>query len=369
MATSCFCKRVLIKAYVSGNLGDDLMIKVLCDRYPHVRFVISGNRYYKRSFSQCRNLKYLSDDSCSRRIIRIIYGAIKRNRVLSYADFLADTRPFTCRIIAGGSMFIDNDDKRVMEANAIWMKKKTYIVGFNFGPYKSNAYVDYYRKLFARCSGITTREQQTKNLFRELNNITVAPDIVFSIVPDNIKTISKEVMISVVADTNVPMCKEQYITLLCRIIDEIRTNNLNPVLVSFCKKEGDEQLIKEILNQMDCPCDYLLYDGSNSAEIMNRFANSFAVVAGRFHSMIIAMIYKKKCFPLIYSHKMRHVLDDIGFHGYCFDLTEDKTNIDSTDISKFLTSADSFIVDENYVLQANKQFQYIDQVLNEKRSV
>ena len=93
MITRCFRKRALIKAYVSGNLGDDLIIKALCNRYPHVRFVVSGKRYYKSSFSECRNLKYLADDSYLHRIIRIIYSLIKRNRVLSYADFLADTLP------------------------------------------------------------------------------------------------------------------------------------------------------------------------------------------------------------------------------------------------------------------------------------
>ena len=33
-------KQILVKAYLANNLGDDLFLKVLFDRYPNIRWII-----------------------------------------------------------------------------------------------------------------------------------------------------------------------------------------------------------------------------------------------------------------------------------------------------------------------------------------
>ena len=38
-------KKVFIYAYLAQNLGDDLMVRILCERYPHIKF---QNLCYKR---------------------------------------------------------------------------------------------------------------------------------------------------------------------------------------------------------------------------------------------------------------------------------------------------------------------------------
>ena len=43
-------KRVLIYAYLEENLGDDLMVWLLCKRYPHIRFEVLTHGVYKEIF-------------------------------------------------------------------------------------------------------------------------------------------------------------------------------------------------------------------------------------------------------------------------------------------------------------------------------
>lgn len=52
-----------IRAFVKGNLGDDLFIYTLCKRYPNQKFVICGEEKYKCLFNSISNLKYIAEDS------------------------------------------------------------------------------------------------------------------------------------------------------------------------------------------------------------------------------------------------------------------------------------------------------------------
>ena len=53
-------KRVFIHAYAAGNLGDDLLIKILCERYPKVRFRMVVDAEYRQYYSKIKNLKVYS---------------------------------------------------------------------------------------------------------------------------------------------------------------------------------------------------------------------------------------------------------------------------------------------------------------------
>src|SRR5699024_1160694 len=43
-------KKVMVYAYSQFNLGDDLFIKILCERYPETQFVLYAPKQYKRCF-------------------------------------------------------------------------------------------------------------------------------------------------------------------------------------------------------------------------------------------------------------------------------------------------------------------------------
>ena len=48
-------KRVLVYAYLAGNLGDDLLVTILCRRYPKVEFHMLAEERYKQRFAALSN--------------------------------------------------------------------------------------------------------------------------------------------------------------------------------------------------------------------------------------------------------------------------------------------------------------------------
>ena len=81
--------RVCIKAFLNGNLGDDLFIYTLCTRYSTSKFIICGPGKYKSSFEKIGNLKYITTNPKIIMIflkpINIIIGKIKK--VLGLDDY------------------------------------------------------------------------------------------------------------------------------------------------------------------------------------------------------------------------------------------------------------------------------------------
>ena len=57
-------KKILIKAYAQLNLGDDLFIKMLCERYRDVEFYLFANSEYENLKGiESNNLKILYNDT------------------------------------------------------------------------------------------------------------------------------------------------------------------------------------------------------------------------------------------------------------------------------------------------------------------
>lgn len=66
-------KKIIIYAYTKFNLGDDLFIKVLCERYPKTKFIIYAPKDYKKCFKDIKNIKCYSSQSILNRAINYIY--------------------------------------------------------------------------------------------------------------------------------------------------------------------------------------------------------------------------------------------------------------------------------------------------------
>src|SRR4051794_27186100 len=54
-------KKILIYAYTNINLGDDLFIKILCERYPNADFLLIASHQYKTIFKSINNLTVKSN--------------------------------------------------------------------------------------------------------------------------------------------------------------------------------------------------------------------------------------------------------------------------------------------------------------------
>ncbi|MNR38780.1 Polysaccharide pyruvyl transferase [compost metagenome] len=66
----------------------------------------------------------------------------------------------------------------------------------------------------------------------------------------------------------------------------------------------------------------VFYDGDVSI-FLEKYSQVQYMFCGRFHSLILSMLFGHKIFPLSYSSKMNNTLDDLGYRGNIIDLEKD----------------------------------------------
>ncbi|MGC4019348.1 MAG: polysaccharide pyruvyl transferase family protein [Muricomes sp.] len=174
-------KKVFIHAYTAGNLGDDLLIRLLCDRYPKVHFRICADESYKERFKDIDNILVYSPSDKSVRLADKLINKIKHTD-RGFWKFLLKTSYATVHI--GGSVFVQHQDDFSaafhLDEELSARSKRIYVVGANFGPYTDEQYYLKYHELLKRYEGICFRDKYSWELFQELPNAMYAPDVVFN---------------------------------------------------------------------------------------------------------------------------------------------------------------------------------------------
>lgn len=329
-------KTIFIEAYTKENLGDDLFVKVLCDRYPDDKFILATLKTYSIPFESINNLdvKYIP------RYIDGIMSKLKSSfRISSYIkNKLSKKSDGT--VVIGGSIFIEpnNWQKHVEKNNALQNNSNNFfILGSNFGPYYTEYFKDSYREIFSKANDVCFRDQSSYKKFNELATVRTAPDVVFSMNTENIGQFSNEkyIVISVIDLSWRPDLKayrEAYENSIIQLSESIIKEGYKVILMSFCKFEGDEEAIERIIHKVDyeeLTHYYYRGDMNESLEVINGAAG---IVATRFHSMILGWIFNKPVLPIIYSHKMTNVLNDINYDGHFLEIK----NIEKFDLKKAL---------------------------------
>lgn len=309
-------KKIVVKAYTQLNLGDDLFIKILCERYKNTKFYLWANEMYKNLKGiDSKNLKIEYADNFFKKAIN------KMGREFGFQNFLEylSYRDMDAIVNIGGSIFMENSysdiDYKVRERGI--KKSKYFVLGANFGPYETKRYLERYREFFKKCEDVCFRDNYSKELFEENIKIRVAKDIVFSL---GEKSDSGDyILISIIDPERKSKIKnENYFDTLKSFILEAIDSGENIKFISFCKDEGDEEAIVKIRNRI--PNKYLSkiseyrYRGDLN-EALEIIKKSSSIVATRFHAMILGLAYGKKVLPICYSEKMINVLKDIEFES------------------------------------------------------
>ncbi len=346
--------KIYMRAYLSENLGDDLFVKILTERYSKHKFYsitcgfdkYKNNRYYK-------NLKIISSN---RYIFRII-------RKFNLEKIIANRLELV--VIIGGSMYIEANEKD-KDREFIIGKNKHYIIGTNFGPCTTEEYLNRVKKSFDNAQDVCFRESYSYDLFKYINHVRFAPDIIFSLDTSNIKKIdSKKVIISVVLCRRKSKIEyeESYEEKIIEMTKFFMNKGYEVTLMSFCKAEGDELAIQKILSKCDeelkSKINTYFYRG-NIEEALNVMADSEIIVGTRFHANIIGMILGKTVIPITYSKKTNNVLEDMNFKGKIIDLSK----IDELKIERLSNEELSYKIDiSKQKEEANKHFKELDKIL------
>lgn len=311
-------KKVFIQAYCRQNLGDDMFVLKLVQRYPDVSFYADVEAPYQDALKNEHNL--LLSDPVQKKPMLNSWAVKQFIHRFGYDAFVK----------IGGSIFMEPLDWKPQKPFPAWQAKllnsNKFIVGANFGPYYTQAFLERARSSLRYYRGVCFRDRYSYNLFSEFNHVQNSPDVLFGYTDIPEPRAGHGVGISVVALEKkllVNQYAEKYYDILAQVCDRLICSGIPVKLLSFCKAEGDTAAIEAILRRMEysqkaAVCNY---DGNISA-FLNVLNDCNLIMATRFHAMILGFVMNKTVFPICYSEKQTHVLEDCGFRGSMWNLLE-----------------------------------------------
>lgn len=357
--------------YDRQNLGDDLFIHTITKRYTKTKFYVWTSATNIETFKSLPNLKVLNQDSQFVKFLK----KIRPSFVSRYKGRMENR----CEAVVyiGGSLFIEYDNWKTI---LTWWdyeakNRNFYVLGANFGPYKTEEYREELANVFANTKDVCFRDSYSYEQFSEVSTVRMAPDILFDLDMPKRTDEKKRLFISVID------CKEkseginqfadfevEYLNYLTRCIVASINQEFSVTLSSFCKAEGDEYAIKKVMSLLPqgllSKVDVLNYNGKNAEEVLQAISNSDFVIASRFHAAILGFVSMKPVLPIVYSDKTIHVLQDIQFQGLVLDLRK----IQNVDFSKILENPRRQQIDniKQLQLESANHFLKLDKVFLER---
>lgn len=357
--------KVFIYAYTASNLGDDLFIQTICTRYPETQFYFYAPKVYRKTFAKLNNLKIIPSDEFLTKLTRWVCKFFEREH------FPRETHAKKCDIgiYVGGSIFAEHehwpDDIHNLKS-MLRTHDKLFILSPNFGPSKTEKFITTYGYLFSKATDVCFRDRESVQQFEYLPNVRQAADVVFQLPADPSKETSNNIVISVI---NPAVRKElatyetAYINKLAEIAESYITNGATITLMSFCESERDQETCGAIYQQINPNLQKSIstfHYNTNISEALSTIAQSQAIIATRFHAMILGWIFNKPVFPIIYSKKMKNVMNDNLFPGKYVDI-QHITEIDPETVYNALKEAPFEI--EEIKQSADSQFAVLDRYL------
>lgn len=333
--------KVYLRAYFNDNLGDDLFVHIIAGRYNsadiyclrsdkqlvHFPENVKGvcNLRDRLFYRKCR-LKNMTEESGR-------YDAVVESRAMEKADVV---------VFAIGSGFMEDHYPFWREGrDRAFYKKKPYLIGCNFGPYETDAFLATHIKYFKRCADVCFRDSYSDKLFSGIGRHEA--DIVFSYTGEKAYEELAGVRYQVIAPRGMDEeaeGREEYIAFMKECISEASKNGIKTVLIPFCNNQGDGKICDELA------CDDTIrvnYPEVSAAKIAGIIRAAERVIAVRYHSAVLALLYSVPVCIIAYSEKTTNVMADID------------GNIKVLNISDINTvSADSFLKDYVYEISDEK---------------
>lgn len=353
-------KKVFLKFYDLQNLGDDLFLHIITNRYTNKFTVVS--KLPSKVMNKSNILVYSRRNLLlfSRFIEKYIYPKnFLINWIINRNDFY---------VYIGGSLFIDNGDWKHWERERRFyrhLKRPYYILGSNFGPSKSGRYTELVEDILAGAQDICFRDSASSTNFKAHQNVRTSTDIAFTldISPFKVKP-EKMAVFSVISCRNRfdSVIADKYEQEVINLSQNLTDKGYKVVLMSFCKSEGDEAAIDSIVKKMPTELAYKTeiynYDG-DLHEALRLLARAEIIVGGRFHASVLGLLFSKKVLPMAYSDKTINLLGDMDYKGEIVDIRK----IDEFNGSMFDFDKISIHDISQQVIRAEDQFQELDEVL------
>ena len=303
--------RIKLFAYFAGNLGDDMMVRLLLERYPNITFFAPTWAEESDIFRKFPNFENME-------VIQRRYG--RMNHILNilfpfHRDFYLKSKlkriekDCVCSVYIGGSVYTERTTPASEESKLDG--PPLFVIGANYGR-KAADFGDYFR----RCAGVTFRDRVSYARFSDLPNVSYAPDVVLNFRgksgPPKGYTLINVMELHRPGLENWADRYEGKIAELCAHCER-------PLLVSFCRKEGDEDALARVAARVPRAATYR-YRG-DLEELLELFSGAETVIATRLHAMILAFCHQKPVAVFTYDEKIQNVAADMGF-GCVYPISE-----------------------------------------------
>lgn len=356
-------QRVYIGAFLINNLGDDLFLKVLLEKYPSYSFFVDLEEEYRTPFLKYNNISFVKHYPCEDFLNRITYKLfhfrvfelVRRKSALSVIDI-------------GGSLFIEQPGwKKAFDCRIKQLNKNNIFIGCNFGPYTDKNFVEIYRRFFEKCRFISWRDKYSYDIF-SMNNMQFAPDFVFNLsIKQSFQTEDGRVLIIPADVRNVvglSYSHEAYIKKMVELTQKCVEKGFIVELMAFCKAFHDDDVCYEICKQLNeaqkrCVDIYVYKNDMNEA--IEHIQRSEYIVPTRFHGMILGWLCEKRVYPIVYTKKQTDEMEMLRYNGG-YTRIEDILSLD-TDL--VLSQASKLNGLEITCEEAQRHFGAIDRILYE----
>ena len=329
-------KKVLLRFYSRGNFGDDLFIWIFSNHFKDCLIdLIVNPRYIPKNLD--KNVR-IHPFSYVEKLIEKFSSKVGWNSKfaqlnLKIIDYIyhkvGDSHDATVEI--GGSIFMDHYagnkeiEFQVKELPNYAINSRLqdngnkFVIGANLGPAYSERYWVYIKEKLKEYNHVCLRDYSSYNMVKQLQHVQYAPDIAF-LTPKPAVSIKEEKIVISVIDicryTSESKVISAYYSLLSDAVTYFSEKDITVTLVSFCKREGDEDAIKKLCDLLPNNSKIVLsYYNGNYEEIIRLFAQATYIIGSRFHSIILGIAFDKPVFPIAYNSKTTHYLSDLAFSG------------------------------------------------------
>lgn len=299
-------KKVFVMAYLRKNLGDDLFLKMLLEKYKNINFYIKHDEYeFVDILDKYNNL-------------HVLYGKDTDEELYN-----SDLNEYDAYVYIGGSIFMEGGSsynlsekfydfvKRCRENN-----KPFCYISCNYGPFQTQEYFELSKKDFKECTDICFRDLYSYNLFKDIETVRYAPDFAFSYNTLKVEKQKDTVGISVInlnIRNDLKNKNDKYMKFLKKNIKKYISLGKDVFLFSFCKSEGDEETIEAILKLF--PNENHLHVVKYTGDIddfLKQYNLMEYMICARFHAMILSSIAMQKIYVMSYSKKIDRVIEDLN---------------------------------------------------------
>lgn len=315
--------RVLVYGYLYVNLGDDLLLRILAERYPSVDFYLFTSIDYARIVGR-PNLHI-----------------IRRNRLnrifSSHLPYQFLCHKFDAVVYIGGSIFIEKGSSGECTTTRIlrrihraFPRLPIHIVGCNYGTEQTLRFRQEVKSVFEFVESVCVRDRYSYDIFASSPRISYAPDVVFNLSEGGWQESEQRrgTALSVIDLTTRPLLAQYadcYEDMMTKIVVCCAEKGGNVKLLSFCRAEGDMEACERIVNKLPqsvrSKVEIVAYEGDIDG-FLAHIRSAGVLYATRFHATILGAIFGVPTLPIVYSDKTRYVLDDIEWSGDTIDVRQ-----------------------------------------------